>query len=260
MLPKRIPGLGMVPGGLGSNWDGLSPHLIAKIYEVDHKGNVIPGGPVVFAPFAGEVSLDIEMNWQSPFEGAGADGAMPGASQMFQSGAIPAVTDKIGEAVGVNLSGVSGAASAAVGRSGMTKLNSTQIFNGMPPLRIQGELLFRAWSDPTTEVEAPTEQLMSWLLPAELAEVGTLLTAAVEYAATDKGFIESAFPSRSPSFLAITYKGRTYSPVVIERVSYPLGSPIDSAGRFTQMRMPITIATLTAIDRRDWANMRRMSL
>lgn len=260
MLPKKIPGLGMIAGGMGSLWDGLSPHLIARIYEVDRKGNAIPGGPVVFAPFAGDVTLDIELNWQSPFESAGAESAAPGAAALAQSGAIPALTDKVGDSLGIDTSGISGATSAAIGRSGMTKLNSTQIFNGMPPMRIQGELLFRAWANPTAEVEDPTEQLMAWLLPKKLAEIGTIVTAALDYATSDKGLMESMLPSETPSILAITYKGRTYSPVVIERVGYPLSSPIDSAGRFTQMKMPITIATLAAIDRHDWVNMKRSAL
>lgn len=244
-------------GGFSSLWDGLSPHLIARMYEVDIKGNVIPGGPVVYAPFSGDVTLDIELNWQSPFEGSGADALAPAITTILQSGAGAALIDKVGEALGANTSGISGAASAAIGRSGMTKLNSTQIFTGMPPLRIQGELLFRAWANPTAEVEDPTEQLIKWALPKKLAPIGTLVTAALDYATSDKGLMESMLPSETPSLLAITYKGRTYSPVVIERVQMPLSSPIDSAGRFTQMRMPITIASLAAIDRHDWVNMKR---
>lgn len=238
--------------GLGSMWDGLSKHLIARIYEVDNKGNAVPGGPVVYAPFAGDVTLDIELNWQSPFEGAGADGAFSSLTAGLQSGSWAAIIDKMGESLGVDASGISGAAKDAEGRSGMTKLNSTQIFTGMPPLRIQGELLFRAWADPSREVEQPVNQLMAWALPKRLAEVGTMVSAAVQAAATDAGIVESMLPSQVPALLAITYKNRTYAPVVIERMSYPLSSPIDSAGQFTQMRLPITIATLRAYDRDDW--------
>lgn len=237
--------------GLGSMWDGLSKHLIARIYEVDNKGNAVPGGPVVYAPF-GEVTLDIELNWQSPFEGAGAEGGAPTFTAGLQSGAWADIADKVGESTGINTSGISGAARDAEGRSGMTKLNSTQIFTGMPPLRIQGELLFRAWADPNKEVEQPINQLMIWALPKKLAAVGTMATAALDYATTDKGAVESMLPSQVPALLAITYKNRTYAPVVIERMSYPLSSPIDSAGQFTQMRLPITIATLRAYDRDDW--------
>lgn len=243
-------------GGLGSMWDGLSPHLIAKIYEVDSKGSMVPDSPIIYAPFAGDVTLDIEFNWQSPFEGSGSDGAAPTLTAGLQSGAWAEIAKQLGEAVGIDTSGLSGAAKEAEGRSGMTKLNSTQIFTGMPPLRIQGELLFRAWADPTREVEEPINQLMMWALPKKLAEVGTMATAAVDYATKDKGLMESMMPSQVPSLLAITYKGRTYGPVVIERIQMPLSSPIDSAGQFTQMKLPITIASLRAYDRDDWSGTR----
>ncbi len=238
-----------------SKWDGLSEHLIARIYEVNSKGESL-GGPVIHAPFTGDVSLDIDLSWTSPFESAGAESTAPTLSGGLQSGAADQIVKNIGESIGLDTSGASGVLSEAEGRSGMTKLNSTQIFTGMPPLRIQGELLFRAWSDPVTEVENPVDQLMAWALPKKLAKVGTMLTAAADYATSDKGLVESMFPSEVPSLLAITYKGRTYSPVVIERLGMPLSSPIDEGGRFTQMKMPITIASLQAWDREDWSKSR----
>lgn len=243
-------------GVLGSKWDGLSDHLIARIYEVNSRGEAV-GGPVVHAPFAGDVSLDVDLSWTSPFESAGSDSAAPALSAGLQSGSLAAIFDRLGEAVGIEAEGISGALSETEGRSGMTKLNSTQIFTGMPPLRIQGELLFRAWSDPVSEVESPMDQLMAWAMPKKLARVGTMITAAAEYATTDAGLIESMLPSEVPSLLAVTYKGRTYSPVVIERISMPLSSPIDAGGRFTQLKMPLTIASLQAWDREDWASSRR---
>jgi len=249
-------GTGVLMGVMGSKWDGLSRHLLASLHEVDIEGNPV-GEIEIQAPFVEDVQLDLEMNWQSPFEGAGAEGAAPALSSMLQSGAIPAITEKVGEQLDTSIfDGLSGAAKAAIGRSGMTKLNSTQIFNGMPPLRIQGELLFRAWSDPVSEVEAPIDQLVQWALPEYLAPEGTLATAVIDYATSDKGMIESAFPSKVPALVALTYKGRTYSPMVIERVGVPLGSPVDRFGRFTQMKVPVTLATLTGKDRADWMAMR----
>ncbi|MGL5450836.1 MAG: hypothetical protein ACRDBT_00200 [Aeromonas sp.] len=251
-------------GDLSSLWDGLNPHLLARIFEVDLKGNAIAGGPVVRAPFGDDVQLDVEMNWQSPFENAGAEGAAPALSSALQSGAAPAMVDQVGKAVGVDASGASGVLREGQGRSGMTKLNSTQVFSGAPPMRIQGELIFRAWRNPTTEVEAPVDQLVSWALPKFLAPEGTLLGAGVEFATSDnksaKTLVQSAFPSQVPSMVALIYKGRRYGPLVIERVGLPLGSPIDNLGRFTQIKLPITLCTLTAQDRNDWASMKRMAL
>jgi len=241
---------------VGSKWDGMSRHLIASLHEVDIGGNAV-GDIEIQAPFVEDVQLDLEMNWQSPFEGAGAEGAAPAMSSMLQGGALPALVEKVGEQLGTSIfDGLSSSARAAIGRSGMTKLNSTQIFNGMPPLRIQGELLFRAWSDPQSEVEIPIDQLVQWALPEYLAPVGTIATAILDYASGDKGLVESAFPSLVPALLALTYKGRTYSPMVIERVGVPLGGPVDKFGRFTQMKVPITLATLTGKDRNDWMAMK----
>ncbi len=37
-------------------------------------------------------------------------------------------------------------------------------------MKIQVVALFRAWSDPATEVEAPVKKLLEWALPQELAQ------------------------------------------------------------------------------------------
>ena len=242
-----------LPGGeLSSLWDGLSPHLIARIFEVNYKGEMVPDGPVVRAPFGDDVQLDADFNWQSPFENSGSEGAAPSLSNMASTGMLAALAEKLGKVTGLDTSGASGVAKEAQGRTGMTKLNSTQVFNGAPPMRIQGELILRAWKDPVGEVENPLDQLMQWALPKHLAPEGTLLTAALDYATSEKGFIESAMPSLVPSLVGIIYKGRRYAPMVIERVGVPLGSPIDSAGRFTQLRLPITLSSVQAWDRADW--------
>ncbi|MGL4446334.1 MAG: hypothetical protein ACRCYV_07255 [Aeromonas sp.] len=245
---------------LSSLWDGLSPHLLARIFEVDDAGNALSGQPVVRAPFGEDVQLEADFNWQSPFENAGAEGAAPALMSLLQSGALGKEVEQLGALAGVDVSGASGVAQQAQGRSGMTKLNSTQIFNGAPPMRIQGELILRAWLDPAREVESPFDQLMQWALPKQLAVTGTLLTNAATVAATDKGTIDGMLPSQIPSLLGLTYKGRTYSPVVIERIGVPLGSAVDYGGRFVQLKLPITFATLTAIDKNDWLNMKGVRL
>lgn len=71
------------------------------------------------------------------------------------------------------------------GRSGMTRLNSTQVFCGMPPIKLQGTALFRAWSDPASEVEAPFNQPMARALPVKLSELGPLLVRAADSAVSN---------------------------------------------------------------------------
>ncbi|MBJ7575674.1 hypothetical protein [Luteimonas sp. MC1828] len=50
----------------------------------------------------------------------------------------------------------------------------------------------------------------------------------------------------------MTYKGKTYAPLVIESIGQPIGSPVASTGRFVELLVPMTLCTLTALDRDDW--------
>ncbi|QSB02668.1 hypothetical protein JWZ98_06950 [Methylomonas sp. EFPC1] len=124
----------------------------------------------------------------------------------------------------------------------------------MPPVKFTLTALFRAWKDPINEVERPFDQLMEWALPVELAKDSSLLVNAVEKVrGGDKDWIESVLPSQSPTLLAMSYKGRTYAPLVIESIGQPISSPIDKTGSFVELAVPLSLATLTAIDRQDWS-------
>lgn len=243
--------------GSGPLWDGINPTLIASIYEVDHKGEPVDEESRVRCLFVDDANLEVTLNWQSPFEGAGPEARAPTLSAMLQSGAIQPIAERLGDGVGGATKEVS---DTARGRTGITKLNSTQVFSGMPPARLQTTIMLRAWRDPQAEVEEPLDQLMHWLLPQYLAPEGTLLTAALDWFREGErdvnGFVEAAMPSAAPSLVAIRYKGRTYAPMVVESVGVPLNSPSDKYGRFVQLQLPVTFATLTAIDRNDWDNMK----
>lgn len=234
----------------GGSWDNLNPNLIVSIYEVDHNGFIIPGTAVVQAVFTDDVNLEASLNWQSPFEGAGAESKAPALMSMLQSGAFQPLIDSIG---GKTKEVLQDTVSEARGRTGITKLNSTQVFSGMPPIKIQGNLLLRAWENSVKEVENPLDTLMKWSLPYFLAPEGTLLSNAFNFAqGNGKSLIETIMPSEAPPLVAITYKGRTYSPLVIESINLPLGSPTDVNGNFTSMVIPMTFSTLTAMDGNDW--------
>lgn len=279
-LPSMTGAASLNPAGtIGSLWDGLSPHLVASIYEVDHKGNRI-GDVVLKTAFSDDTNLELSLNWQSPFESAGPESKAPALMAMIQSGALQPILESgakvvevaIGNGAADKMRGASIAVDEARGRTGITKLNSTQVFSGMPPVKITAQLLLRAWRDPEVEVEQPLDQLMVWALPKRLAPEGTMLTAAIDVAMigyeTYKGersienaasdALNAALPSESPTMLAISYKGRTYAPLVIESVGVPLGSPVDKLGRFVQLILPVTFSTLTAIDGADWKAQRRL--
>lgn len=265
--------ISIVHRDLGSEWHGLSKHLIAKFYEVTQQESggawlASGSGVTVLAPLV-ESNLDVTLNWQSPFEQSGPESNLPTLMAMLQSGAIAPVLDALGSATSaaaekVGLSkianGIRGSTERArevarglEGRTGITKLNSTQVFSGMPPIKIQVTALFRAWSDPGKEVETPFNQLMAWALPEKLSELGPILTRAADYAVGGSTSLTDVLaPSIAPSKIAMTYKGKTYAPLVIESIGQPINSPIDSSGKFVELLVPMTLCTLTALDREDW--------
>lgn len=251
---------------LSSKWDGLSPHLIASFYVVKKNGQTWDraegkdGLMTVKAPLM-DANIDITLNWQSPFESAGPESKAPMLMAMLQAGVLQPMVDAIMSPSEGDQKGGGDAQKKSneflkqfEGRTGITKLNSTQVFSGMPPVKIQATALFRAWSDPASEVEAPMNQLIEWALPKALAKDSTILSNAAEAAQGKKGYIEALMPSEAPVTIAMKYKGRLYSPLVIESVGVPISSPIDSGGNFIEMALPLTLCSLTAIDREDWAN------
>ncbi|WP_125875110.1 hypothetical protein [Ectopseudomonas oleovorans] len=243
---------------LGSLWDGLNSHLIASVFEVDHQG--FPVGRTIVRMAPTEFNLEQALNWQSPFENAGAEGLSPSMMNMLQSGAITPVLNSLaglldstlGEGAGDSARKMGGRVGEVRGRTGMTKLNSVQVFTGAAPLKFQGQFILRAWRDPVAEVEKPLEQLMQWALPKYLAPEGTMLSGAMDFAAGKKDLGEAILPSEAPTLIGIKYKGRVYAPLVIENIGLDLCSPVDNKGNFVQLQLPITFASLVAWDRHDW--------
>lgn len=256
-----------------TQWTGLNPHLIAKIFPVDNKGNRIDGKEV-HAPLADGATIEISMNWQSPFENSGAESVTPALTQMLQSGALSSIFNAIegqAESSGLiaqantflaqfdeigSISSVSEWSSKYEGKTGMTKLNSTQIFTGAMPVRISCSAIFRAFKDPVNEVERPVSQLFQWTLPKHLQSDGII--AGLISGGTE-GLISGLFPSDVPQMIGIQYKGRTLAPLVIESISEPMDSPIDSDGNYVSMEIPLTIASLTALDKDDWSSSKTSS-
>lgn len=244
---------------LSSLWDGLSPYLIASFFEVKNTGGDAwertsdSDQVTVMAPLT-EANMEIALNWQSPFEQSGPESKAPALMAMLQSGALQPIVDSVmGKAKdGAAQKKSNEFLSQFEGRTGITKLNSTQVFNGMPPVKIQVTALFRAWRNSASEVEAPFNKLMEWALPIELSKDGSVLARAAETVKGEMGYVEALMPSKSPTRIAMKYKGRIYSPLVIEAIGMPLSSPIDASGRYVELSVPMTLCTLTALDRKDW--------
>ena len=248
-----------------SLWDGLSEHLIACFYQVEKGENGVwarnPNSPDVYAPLT-EASMSMHLNWQSQFEQAGHESKYPGMTAMMQSGMIQPVIDSVGGAAeGIFGSAANQAQSMASrffrdfeGRTSITKLNSTQVFSGMAPVKIQATALFRAWRDPVSEVEDPFDKLMEWALPVYLDKDSTVLSRAADTVRGTRGYVDALMPSVAPVVIGMTYKQRSYLPLVIESIDMPMGSPVSSEGRYVELAVPMTLCSLTAIDRKDWAD------
>lgn len=237
------------------SFTGLNKHLLAQFYPLKRSSDGAAWerdseSGEISAPLT-QASMELAMNWQSPFEGAGVESRFPAIAQMAQAGALSPILKALGERLGGEsgqaLNGLSEKAKQLFGRSGVTKLNSTQVFSGMPPVKIQVTAYFAAYRDPAAEVETPIRTLQEWALPQELAPDGP----AAEFVRS--GFDPlSLMPSRVPLCVGMIYKGRIYQPMVIESISDPLDAPIDSNGRRISAAVQMTLCSLTALDRKDW--------
>ncbi len=233
-------------------WDGLNPHLLATFFASDKNGGV--GGGGVTAPLL-EANIDYVLNWQSPFEDTGPESMKPSMFAMLQSGEIQGVVDETTKLIGMSEENTAKAKSFAAqfeGRTGLTKLNSIQTFSSMPPIKIQVTAFFRAWFDAASEVEAQVDQLVSWALPQKLAEDGAMVNV-LKAVGGEMGALDALLPSVSPCLVGMSYKGRTYAPLVIENISVPIGSPITKDGKYIEMSVPMTLCTLAAIDKDGYA-------
>jgi hypothetical protein len=247
---------------LTSDWTGLSSQLIASFYPVQRQESAdkksfsfvrVPDSVVVQAPLT-DGSMDNTINWHSPFEGASADQKYSSLSALLQQGSFEPLMAIFSQMVAKVLPGMSGAVDAAAatvkgleGRSGVTKLNSTQVFNGLPPAKLTFTAHFRAMKDPYAEVHEPINQLVSWALPRKLADDGVLLALA------KKGTLD-LYPSLTPTLIAMNFAGQTFLPMVIESVPVPLTGPRDKDGRMLSAQITMSIATLSALDAPDWVN------
>lgn len=219
--------------------------MIASFYEVDRNGKRVNPDVTVKAPLT-ESNFEVSLNWQSPFENQ-ANIESSTLQQLVQSGAIQPLLQKVDNAIGTKLATL---AASVEGRTSVTKLNSTQVFVGEQPAKFNVTAIFRAWQDPQTEVHDPFNQLMKWALPIELAKDGLLLSRL----ATDGLSSSVPFPSKSPTLIAVKYKDCTYWPLVIESIAKDTNAPVDKNGKFVELSVPMSLTTLTAIDRQDWSN------
>jgi hypothetical protein len=263
---------------LSSQWGGLSPHLLARFYPVRRKKSgdgweqatgknklsdtfAVDDSVEVWCPIT-DGTTDMTMNWSSPFENSGSESKAPMLSAMLQSGSATSLMQAL-SGMGIASKTMDSMAKKSVdflrdveGRTGITKLNSTQIFTGMPPMKITVTAHFRALIDPVAEVRDPIMQLEEWAVPQLMASDGLIANAAKNGAdAVSNGFknqiIDTLYPSRTPQILGLKYGDMALMPVVIEGISKPITNPRGSTGVVLAQSVQLTITTLAALDRRD---------
>lgn len=251
---------------LSSDWTGLSRHLVASFFPVRR---VVEGANVrwerepnsveVQAPLT-DGTIDQVANWTSPFENQTADANLSSLSAMLQTGGFQAILNSLQEKfgkdsyLGQKLGGGAAALATLEGKSAVTKLNSTQIFSGMPPLKITATAHFRALYDPEREVRQPMDQLMAWTLPKKLSAQG--LVGNVLDPNQDASW-RTLYASDAPQIIGMAYADSLFIPMVIENNPQPLTGPRDRSGRLISAQITFTIGSLTAFDKADWKSTRR---
>ena len=256
---------------LGSTWGdkGLNKNLIVKIrpliednleggqgaqtYEVD------TSQPTVESIFE-DAEFTIESQYSTPFESSNPEGRMPNLMGMIQSGqasaglysVFAAASDPTGVAYAAKdtLQKAQTELEGLMGKSNFTKLNSRQIFTSSNSVRITGSLVFQAWADAETEVEAAVSQLQRW------ASAKSLSSKSLIVGAIDEGF-SAMFPSEIPPMVQLQYGGKTYKPMVIESVSAPITAPMTKDGNRIAVKVQVTFLSLTAWDQQNIIDMRR---
>jgi hypothetical protein len=244
---------------LSSDWTGLSPFLLASFYPVrksDDRTNErwerVPESLEVRAPLT-EGQIEQTQNWVSQFEQSGVDARLSNLSGVLQTGSFSAILNALGQRfekdslpASVLREAESGVEKLS-GLSGVTKLSSTQIYTGSPPLKLTFTAHFRALFDPLEEVEKPLQTLIGWAMPKKLAQDGVLANVVRNGAA-----VRSVYASEMPQIIGIQYARKSFRPMVVESISTPLTVPLDRNGRCIHTQVQMTVASLTALDRDDW--------
>jgi hypothetical protein len=261
---------GLLGGVLSSSsaakkpWGNLSDYMIAQIYACDADGLPLDTElATVMGPIT-DCNFEAGFNWQSPFENVGPESKAPALMALLQSGQIATVVNALQAAFPSiqNNTIANNAAETAKniakdlqGRTGITKMNSRQVFSGMPPIKIPMTMHFRAMQDAEREVMSPLKTLLSWALPQSLAKDGTLTNVIAASSSGASAMVKALFPSRAPLMVAVSYGSQLWAPLVIETITHPLDGPMDSDGHFMYLPVQMMLSTLTALDRNDIPNM-----
>lgn len=244
-----------------SNYGSLHPDLFAVLTQVDANG--MPTGVSVKAPVK-EGSIEQEFNWTSPFENMTAESQHPTLMALAQSGGLTELIQSLGSTAFAEkapetmkkIESVKGEllrlSDYGKGRTGITKLNSRQVFTGHSPLKINMTLLFRAWQDPLSEVADPFLKLLRMAYPEKIAE--NIFESASRSDTIGDAVVKALFPSKAPLPIIMTYKGEQYPKLVIESIGKPLDAPYSPMGDIW-LEVPIVLQSWQSLDYQDMKSM-----
>lgn len=234
-----------------SNWGSVHPDLIAEFVQVDVGGK--PTG-VAFKALVKDGNVEQSFEWVSPFENMTAENDRMSLMGMAQAGGIENMAQLLGTATnsdsnpnGLAAMGVDklkALSDSVAGRSSITQANSTQVYSGHAPLKIDMTLVFRAWQDPQSEVAAPFTALQQMAYPAQMAR------SVVDVVAEQGASLAVLFPSEAPKLVNLTYKGESYPPLVIESIGKPLDAPYSPMGDIW-LEVPVSLHSWQSLDFRD---------
>ena len=255
---STVLGLASTTNAPSSNYGSLNPNLIANFTQCDKDGAPIDGG-ASFKAAVKEGSVEQSFNWASPFENMSAESEKMSLMGLAQTGGIADLSSEE-----KNSDNKFQAFSDAVeGRSGITKLNSTQVYSGHSPLKVSMTLIFRAWQDPQSEVAEPYQALLKMAYPAELAETALHSASDAVKNSDDSDSMSDVaknvgyatfFPSLAPKYVKLSYKGETYPPMVIESISKPLDAPYSPMGDIF-LEVQVSLQSLRSMDFADISKM-----
>ena len=241
-------------------WGTVSKHKFAEfnictVSRDENNNEVITvdsNQPTVRA-FLVDGDKTMESQWQTPFENSNPELKMPMLMAGLQTGqtvismgaAAPAILGETALAVTKSaMQPIADFVKSVQGHTNLNKVNTTQVFLSTASVRLNLSLFFIALSDAKIEVEEKIMRLESWAVPAKLSQ-GTVLTDVI-----DQG-VAGLFSGIIPPYIALTTHGKTYWPFILESVSAPIVTPIDTHGNRLNLAVNLSLMSRTAWDAED---------
>lgn len=230
----------------------LSSYLNGAVYLCDKEGAFLEDKIVEFYTLEADMTLDSQFS--SPFENSNPEQRLPTLMATMQSGdwtgTGSAIIQSVNGALGTDFptDGLN-SLNKFEGRSNFTKVNSTQIFMASQPVKLNVTAYFQAWTDALVDVENKIKILSQFALPIELSK-----NSLIGNVAAGQG-LDSLFPSFAPPFVGVRVANKNYAPMILESLSAPLMTQLDTNGNRISVEVQMTFSSRQAWDGNDINNL-----